>query len=95
MRLRAVRQNCGSNFSRLARQRKLPAVATRLFFLFNGNLVVVGKLGSDPKGKIAKAILASFRATVLRRGSCQTFFYLTGICSGGKVRMRAVRQNCG
>ena len=56
---------------------------------------MVGKLGSDPKGKIAKAILASLRATVLRRGSCQTFFYLTGICSGGKVRMRAVRQNCG
>ena len=40
---------------------------------------MVGKLGSDPKGKIAKAILASLRATVLRRGSCQTFFYLTGI----------------
>ena len=45
---------------------------------------MVGKLGSDPKGKIAKAILASLRATVLRRGSCQTFFYLTRICSGGK-----------
>ena len=30
--MRAVRQNCGSNFSRLARQRKLPAVAARLFF---------------------------------------------------------------
>ena len=55
---------------------------------------MVGKLGSDPKGKIAKAILASLRATVLRRGSCQTFFYLTGICSGGKVRLWAVRQNC-
>ena len=26
----------------------------------------MGKLGSDPKGKIAKAILASLRATVLR-----------------------------
>ena len=27
---------------------------------------MVGKLGSDPKGKIAKAILVSLRATVLR-----------------------------
>ena len=40
-------------------------VAARLF-LFNGNLVVVGKIGSDPKGKIAKAILANLRATMLR-----------------------------
>ena len=32
MRLRAVRQNCDSNFNRLARQRRLPAVAARLFF---------------------------------------------------------------
>ena len=94
MRLWALRQNCGSNFSRLARQQRLPAVAARLF-LFNENSVVVGKLGSDPKGKIAKAILASLRATMLRRGSCQTFFYLTGICSGGKVRMRPERENCG
>jgi hypothetical protein len=55
---------------------------------------VVGKLGSDPKGKIAKAILASLRATMLRRGSCQTFFYLTRICSGGKVRERPEGENC-
>ena len=32
VRLCAVRQNCGSNFSRLARQCELPAVAVRLFF---------------------------------------------------------------
>ena len=32
MRMRAERQNCDSNFSRLARQRRLPAVAARLFF---------------------------------------------------------------
>ena len=50
--MRAVRQNCGSNFSRLARQRKLPAVAARLFF------------------------------------------YLTRICSGGKVRERPEGENC-
>ena len=30
--MRAKRQNCDSNFSRLARQRRLPAVAVRLFF---------------------------------------------------------------
>ena len=36
MRLWALRQNCDSNFSRLARQRKLPAVATRLFFYLTG-----------------------------------------------------------
>ena len=35
MRMRAERQNCDSNFSRLARQRRLPAVAARLFFSFN------------------------------------------------------------
>ena len=35
MRMRAKRQNCDSNFSRLARQRRLPAVAARLFFSFN------------------------------------------------------------
>ena len=33
--MRAERQNCDSNFSRLARQRRLPAVAARLFFSFN------------------------------------------------------------
>ena len=32
VRMRAERQNCDSNFSRLARQRMLPAVAARLFF---------------------------------------------------------------
>ena len=32
VRMRAERQNCDSNFSRLARQRRLPAVAARLFF---------------------------------------------------------------
>ena len=26
--------------------------------------------------------------------SCQTFFYLTGICSGGKVRERPEGENC-
>ena len=36
MRMRAERQNCDSNFSRLARQRKLPAVAARLFFYLTG-----------------------------------------------------------
>ena len=35
VRMRAERQNCDSNFSRLARQRRLPAVAARLFFPFN------------------------------------------------------------
>ena len=34
--MRAIRQNCGSNFSRLARQRRLPAVAARLFFYLTG-----------------------------------------------------------
>ena len=42
MRMRAERQNCDSNFSRLARQRRLPAVAARLFFSFNIFIYVAG-----------------------------------------------------
>ena len=42
VRMRAERQNCDSNFSRLARQRRLPAVAARLF-LFNIFIYVAGR----------------------------------------------------
>ena len=65
MRLCAERQNCDSNFSRLARQRKLPAVAARLFFYLTG-ICIGGKVRERPEGEIAKTILASLRATVLR-----------------------------
>ena len=41
--MRAKRQNCDSNFSRLARQRRLPAVAVRLFFSFNIFIYVAGR----------------------------------------------------
>ena len=44
MRMRAERQNCDSNFSRLARQRRLPAVAARLFS-FNIFIYVAGRFG--------------------------------------------------
>ena len=39
--MRAVRQNCGSNFSRLGRQRKLPAVVDAIFFYLTDELGVM------------------------------------------------------
>ena len=45
----------------------------------------------NPKKSYCRMI---FLTDLLLNTSCQTFFYLTRICSGGKVRMRAERQNC-
>ena len=80
--MRAVRQNCGSNFSRLARQRKLPVVAARLFFYLTSK-VVVGRWTHDPeRGKLRVAILVSSQVAVLR-GSDVGYMYsnLTSNCN--------------
>ena len=81
MRMRPVRQNCVSNFSRLARQRRLPVVAARLFFYLT-EISCGGKVRMRAEGKIAKAILASSQAAVLR-GSDVGYMYsnLTSNCN--------------
>ena len=74
VRLWALRQNCGSNFSRLARQRKLPAVAARLFFyltrIYSGGKQVLGNEMS------VKKLVALLEATTgaTRRGKLRQQF---------------------
>ena len=73
MRMRAVRQNCDSNFSRLARQRKLPAVAARLFFY----LTVICSGGKQVLGNevSVKKLVELLESTTV----VSSLFSLTGI----------------